>query len=72
MYFPFRVKSYRSFNSLRHREITALDPVTGKRLRHFESVLGSRRVAEQRLHEVLHSVEQNTYMPSKGLADYKH
>jgi len=38
------------------------DPVTGKRHRHFESVRGGKKIAQQRLHELLHSIEQGIYV----------
>jgi integrase len=38
------------------------DPATGKRLRHFESVKGSKKDAQRRLHEVLHILEQGSYI----------
>ena len=38
------------------------NPMTGKRLRHFESVKGNKKVAEQRLHELLRTIEQNAYV----------
>ncbi|GAI62261.1 unnamed protein product [marine sediment metagenome] len=38
------------------------DPATGKRQRHFESVKGTKRDAQQRLHELLLSVEQGVYI----------
>lgn len=38
------------------------DPATGKRQRHFESVKGIKRDAQQRLHELLLSVEQGVYI----------
>jgi len=36
--------------------------MTGKRLRHFESVKGNKKVAEQRLHELLRTIERNAYV----------
>jgi len=42
------------------------DPVTGKRLRQFETVKGSKKDAQKRLHELLHTREQGTYIkPTK-------
>ena len=38
------------------------DPSTGKRLRHFERVKGSKRDAQRRLHELLVNVEQGRYV----------
>ncbi len=38
------------------------DPATGKRLRHFESVKGIKKVAQQRMHELLHALEQGAYV----------
>jgi len=35
---------------------------TGKRIRHFESVKGTKRVAQQRMHELLHTLEQGAYI----------
>ena len=37
------------------------DPVTGKRLRHFESIRGAKKDAERRLRELLHSLEHGGY-----------
>jgi len=45
---------------------TGRDPATGKRLRHFESVKGTKKVAQQRMHELLHTLEQGAYVrPSR-------
>ena len=45
---------------------TGRDPATGKRLRHFESVKGTKKVAQQRMHELLHTLEQGVYVrPSR-------
>ncbi len=41
---------------------TGRDPATGKRLRHFESVKGNKKVAQQRIHELLHTLEQGAYI----------
>jgi integrase len=42
------------------------DPATGKRLRHFESIKGTKKVAQQRMHELLHTLEQGAYVgPSR-------
>jgi len=41
---------------------TGRDPATGKRQRHFESVKGTKRVAQQRMHELLHTLEQGAYI----------
>jgi len=38
------------------------DPATGRRRRHFESIKGSKRQAQQRLHELLHHIEQGAYV----------
>lgn len=38
------------------------DPVTGKRLRHFESVRGAKKYAQRRLHELLNTLEQGSYI----------
>ncbi len=38
------------------------EPSTGKRLRHFERVQGSKRDAQRRLHELLVTVEQGRYV----------
>jgi len=38
------------------------EPSTGKRLRHFERVKGSKRDAQRRLHELLVTVEQGRYV----------
>ena len=36
---------------------TGLDPVTGKRLRHYETIKGSKKLAKQRLAELQVEVE---------------
>jgi integrase len=42
------------------------DPATGKRLRHFESIQGTKKDAQRRLHELLHTLEQGAYVrPSR-------
>ncbi len=42
------------------------DPATGKRLRHFESVKGTKKDAQRRLYELLHTLEQGAYVrPSR-------
>jgi len=41
---------------------TGRDPATGKRLRHFESVKGTKKDAQRRLHELLHTLEQGSYI----------
>ncbi len=42
------------------------DPATGKRMRHFESVKGTKRAAQQQMHELLHTLEQGAYVrPSR-------
>jgi len=49
------------------------DPATGKRLRHFESVKGSKKDAQRRLAELQVEVEKGTYVKSAHnltLADY--
>ena len=38
------------------------DPATGKRQRHFESVRGSKKAAQQRMHELLHTLERGSYI----------
>ncbi|MBA7572721.1 Tyrosine recombinase XerC [subsurface metagenome] len=43
------------------------DPVTGHRLRHFETVQGSKSQAQRRLHELLHSLEQGAYIKPSQL-----
>lgn len=43
------------------------DPATGKRLRHFESVKGTKKVAQQRLAELLVSIEQGSYIKPKRI-----
>ena len=43
---------------------TGQDPVSGKRIRHFESVKGNKRNAQRRLHELLVSVEQGNFVKS--------
>ncbi len=46
---------------------TGQDPVSGKRIRHFESVKGNKRNAQRRLVELLHSLEQGSYVKPKRL-----
>ena len=46
---------------------TGRDPGTGKRLRHFESVKGTKKVAQQRLAELLVSIEQGGYVKPKRI-----
>jgi len=41
---------------------TGRDSATGKRQRHFESLRGTKKVAQQRMHELLHTLEQGTYV----------
>ena len=42
------------------------DAATGKRLRHFETIKGAKKDAQRRLHELLLSLEQGTYVkPSR-------
>lgn len=42
------------------------DSTTSKRLRHFESVKGTKKDAQKRLHELLHTLEQGAYVkPSR-------
>ena len=41
---------------------TGRDPSTGKRRRHFESVRGSKKEAQQRLAELMVTIEQGTYI----------
>ena len=43
------------------------DPATGKRLRHFESVRGNKREAQQRLAELMVSIEKGSYIKPKRL-----
>ncbi len=43
------------------------DPVTNKRLRHFESIKGTKKTAQQRLAELLVSIEQGSYVKSNRL-----
>jgi len=40
---------------------TSRDPATGKRRRHFESVKGTKKAAQQRLAELLVDIERGTY-----------
>ena len=45
---------------------TGRDGAAGKRLRHFESVKGTKKDAQRRLHELLHTLEQGAYVrPSR-------
>jgi integrase len=48
------------------------DPSTGKRLQHWETVRGTKRDAQQRLAELLVSIEQGSYIKPKrlSLAEY--
>jgi len=41
------------------------DPTTGRRLRHFESIKGPKRLAQQRLAELLVSIERGSYVKPK-------
>jgi len=41
---------------------TGRDPTTSKRLRQFETVKGTKKEAQKRLHELLHTLEQGTYV----------
>ena len=43
------------------------DPSTGKRQRHFESVRGRKLDAQKRLHELLYTLEQGTYVKPNRL-----
>ncbi len=43
------------------------DPATGKRLRHFESVKGTKKDAQKRLHELLFSVDQGSFIKPKRI-----
>ena len=43
------------------------DPATGKRLRHFESVKGTKKDAQKRLHELLLSVDQGSFIKPKRI-----
>ena len=43
------------------------DPATGKRLRHFESVKGTKKDAQKRLHELLLSVDQGVLLSQSEL-----
>ncbi len=46
---------------------TGRDPATGKRLRHFESIQGTKKDAQRRLHELLLSVEQGSFIKPKRI-----
>ena len=46
---------------------TAKDPATGKRLRHFESVRGTKREAQQRLAELQVEMGKGTYVKPRKL-----
>ena len=42
------------------------NPATGKRLRHFENVKGTKKDAQRRLHELMYTLEQGAYVrPSR-------
>jgi integrase len=43
------------------------DPATGKRLRHFQSIQGTKKDAQRRLHELLLSVEQGSFIKPKRI-----
>jgi len=43
------------------------DPATGKRLRHFEIVKGNKKAAQQRLAELLVSIERGSYVKPKRI-----
>ena len=43
------------------------DGATGRRLRHYETVRGSKKLAQQRLAELLVSIEQGTYIKLKRI-----
>jgi len=44
-----------------------LDPVTGKRLRHYETIKGSKKLAKQRLAELEVSIEKGSYVKPKRI-----
>ena len=44
-----------------------VDPTTGRRLRHFESIRGSKSQAQRRLHELLYSLEQGAFVKPKRI-----
>jgi integrase len=44
-----------------------LDPVTGKRLRHYETIKGSKKLAKQRLAELEVSIEKGSYIKPKRI-----
>ena len=46
---------------------TGRDGATGKRLRHFESVKGTKKDAQKRLHELLLSVDQGSFIKPKRI-----
>ena len=46
---------------------TGLDPVTGKRLRHYETIKGSKKLAKQRLAELEVSIEKGSYIKPKRI-----
>jgi len=43
------------------------DPATGKRSRHFETVKGTKKAAQQRLAELLVSIEQGSYVKPRRI-----
>ena len=43
------------------------DPATGKRLRHYESVKGSKKDAQRRLAELMVTIEQGSYIKPRRL-----
>jgi len=46
---------------------TGRDGATGKRLRHFEGIKGTKKDAQKRLHELLYSLEQGSYVKPNRL-----
>jgi len=46
---------------------TGLDPVTGKRLRHYETIKGSKKLAKQRLAELEVSIGEGSFIKPKRI-----
>jgi integrase len=59
-------------NSYRIKVSIGKDSTTGKYLSHYETVQGNKKDAEKRLNEVIHQLENNTFVkPGKAIvADY--
>jgi len=47
---------------------TGRDPATGKRLRRYETLEGTKKAVQQRMHELLVSIEQGSYVKPKRIS----